>query len=72
MPLVTDADGPPFDEPWEYAYVVVMLISLSRNSRSEIQFEVHQCYRFTHNPRRSHSEALKRICRYLYEHKGKD
>ena len=41
--LGTDADGPPFDEPWGYTSVVGMLICLSRNSRSDIQFAVHQC-----------------------------
>ena len=63
--LVTDADGPPFGEPWEYAYVVWILIYLSRNSRPDIHFEVHQCSRFIHSPRISHSEAVNIICLYL-------
>ena len=65
MSLVKDNDGTPFDKPWEYASVVRMLMYLSRNYSTGIQFEVHQCDRFTHNPRRIIAEAVKRICRYL-------
>ena len=36
--LVTDADGRPFDEPWEYAFVVGMLMYLSSNYMPDIQF----------------------------------
>ena len=32
---------------------------------------MHRCDRFTHNPRKSNSEALKRICIYLVGTKGK-
>ena len=38
---------------------------LSRNYRPEIQFVVQLWYRLTHNPRRSHSEAVNRIYRRL-------
>jgi hypothetical protein len=38
---------------------------LSSNSRPDIAFAVHQCARFTHSPKASHGEALRRICRYL-------
>ena len=55
----------PFDEPWEYASFVGMLIYLSRNSRPEIQFTVNQCDRLNQNPSRSHAEAVNRICLYL-------
>jgi hypothetical protein len=58
-------NGEPFDEDWEYARAVGMLLYLSSNSRPDIQFAVHQCARFTHFPKKSHGEAVKRICRYL-------
>ena len=61
MPLGTDTDEPPFDKTCEYDSVVGMLIYLSRNSRTEIHFSVHQYARFTYNPSRSHSEAVKII-----------
>ena len=35
------------------------------NYRPDIQFEVHQCARFTHNLSRSHAETVKRIFCYL-------
>jgi hypothetical protein len=64
-PLGTDAEGEPFTESWKYSSVVGMLLYLSSNSRPDIQFAVHQCARFTHCPKKSHAEAVKRICRYL-------
>ncbi len=65
IPLGTDADGAPFTEEWQYSSVVGMLLYLSSNSRPDIQFAVHQCARFTHSPKASHAEAVKRIARYL-------
>jgi hypothetical protein len=63
--LGSDKDGDPFDDDWEYATVVGMLLYLSGNSRPDISFAVSQCCRFTHNPRQSHGVAVKRILRYL-------
>ena len=57
-PLGTDAKGLPFDEEWDYASVVGMLLYLSSNSRPDIQFAVHQCARFTHCPKNSHAVAV--------------
>ena len=37
------------------------------NTRPDIQFAVHQCARFTHNPKMSHLNAVKRIIRYFKE-----
>ena len=51
IPLGINADGSPLYESWEYACVVGMLVYLSKNYRPDIQFEVHQCARFTHNTR---------------------
>ena len=42
-----------------------MLLYLSSNSRPDIQYAVHQCARFTHNPKKSHGEAVRRIVHYL-------
>jgi hypothetical protein len=63
--LGTDKDGEPFNETWEYASVVGMLMYLGTNSRPDIAFSVNQCARHTHNPRESHAKAVKHICRYL-------
>ena len=59
--LVTDADGTPFDKPWEYASVVGIMMYLSRKYRKYIHYAVHQRAKFTDNPRDSHADALKRI-----------
>ena len=64
-PLGTDKNGPEFAEQLSYSLVVGMLLYLASNSRPEIAYVVHQCARFTHNPKASHRAATKRICRYL-------
>jgi Reverse transcriptase (RNA-dependent DNA polymerase) len=58
-------EDPPHDEDWEYASMIGMLMYLSCNSRPDIAFAVHQCARFTHNPRRGHTQAVKQIVRYI-------
>ena len=65
MPLGTDANGKARQDKWNYASAVGMLMYLCSNAHPEIQYAVHQCARFTHCPRASHEEAIKRICRYL-------
>ena len=65
IPLGTDADGPRCQLSWDYASVIGMLMYLTLNSQPDIQFAVHQCARFTHNPRASHKQAVLRICCYL-------
>lgn len=64
-PLGTDEDGDTFDKEWSYPAAVGMLLYLSSNTRPDIQFAVHQCARFSHDPKRSHAQAIKRIARYL-------
>ncbi len=63
-PLTLDLDGTPFDEDWEYASIVGMLMYLV-HTHPDIQFAVHQCAKFTHNPKESHANAVKKICRHL-------
>jgi len=70
-PLGSDKEGAPFDEDWEYATVVGMLMFLAGNSRPDIAFAVHQCVRFTHCAKESHGTAVKRILRYLNGTKDK-
>ena len=64
-PLGTDKNISEFVEQWSYSSVVGILLYLVANSRPEIAYAVHQCARFTHNPKASHGAAVKRICRYL-------
>jgi hypothetical protein len=64
-PLGSDKDGEPLDEEWSMPAAVGMLLYISSNTRPDIQFAVHQVARFTHSPKKSHGQALKRIIRYL-------
>ena len=64
-PLGSDPNGEPFNEEWNYAAAIGMLLYISSNTRPDIQFAVHQAARFTHSPRKSHGQAVKRIVRYL-------
>ena len=38
---------------------------LTGNSRPELGFAVHQCAHYTHDPKASHENTVKRIGRYL-------
>ena len=64
-PLGTDKFGEPFNEEWSYPAAVGMLLYLSSHTRPDIQFAVHQVACFSHCPRKSHAQAVKRIVRYL-------
>jgi len=63
-PLGANLHGEDFKADWDYASVVGMLMYLV-NTRPDIQFAVHQCARFTHNPKQVHYNAVKRIICYL-------
>ena len=66
-PLGTDTNGSwdMRDCPNSYAYVIGMMLYLASNTKPDIYFAVHQCYRFTYNTKASHETALKRLFRYL-------
>jgi hypothetical protein len=50
---------------FNYRSVVGMAMFLCNNTRLDCAMAVHQCARFSSNPKRSHETALKRIGRYL-------
>jgi len=64
-PLGPDITGKPFNEHWEYASIIGMLMYLANNTRPDIAHAVHTCARYSHNPRQSHATAVKHILRYL-------
>lgn len=70
-PLGSDKDGEAFDEEWNYSAAVGMLLYVSSNTRPDIQFAVHQVARFSHSPKKSHGQAIKRIIHYLLETRDK-
>ena len=63
--LPSDDNGPPMEEPWSYRSVVGMLLYLATNTRPDIAYAVSQVARFSNNPKKSHSSAVKTIIRYL-------
>ena len=71
LPLGKDLEGDPCRERWEYRSVVGMMLYLAGSTRPDIAYAVHQCARFSHNPRRCHEVGLKHIARYLQGTKDK-
>lgn len=63
--LRRDLDGDSFDEQWDYRSIIGKLNFLEKSTRPEIAYAVHQCARFASNPRKSHGNAVKYLCRYL-------
>jgi hypothetical protein len=64
--LCRDLDGSPFQEKWDdYSCIIGKLNSLEKSTCPEIAYAVHQCARFASNPRESHANAIKYLCRYL-------
>ncbi len=69
--LCRDLNGAPFNESWDYRSVVGQLKLLKKSTCPEIASAVHQCARFSSNPRQSHANAIKYLCCYLLATKSK-
>jgi hypothetical protein len=69
--LRRDLDGEPIGEKWDYRSVIGKLNFLKKSTCPEIAYAVHQCARFSANPRHSHANAIKYLCRYLMATKDK-
>ncbi len=63
--LKRHSDSEDFDGAFNYRSVIGKLNYLERGSRSDIAYIVHQCARFTANPKKEHAEALRWLGRYL-------
>ena len=63
--LTKDENGEPRQEKWNYRSVIGMLNYLVNCTQPEMAFAVHQCARFSNDPKHSHEQAVKRILRYL-------
>ena len=62
--LGKDTNGPDASGKINYASAIGMLLYLG-HTRPDISFASHQCARYTHSPKQSHENALRRIGRYL-------
>ena len=63
--LNRDREGPTHDESWDYRSVIGKLNYLEKSTRPDIAFAVHQCARYSSDPKQSHSTAVRYIVRYL-------
>jgi Reverse transcriptase (RNA-dependent DNA polymerase). len=61
-----------FDKSFNYRSLIGKLNYLKRGTRSDISYIVHQCARFTSNPKEQHGQAIKWLGRYLKATKIKD
>ena len=71
QPLQKYKDSNPFKEKWSYRSYIGMLTYLVRNARPDLEYAVRQCARFQYDPRKPHTNTIKRICRYLIGTKDK-
>ena len=55
----------PFDNSFNYKSIIEKLLYLKKGSRPDLSYSVHQCARFSNNPRKEHGEAVRWIGRYL-------
>jgi len=69
--LRKDAHLPKHCMRWEYRSVIGKLNFLEKSTRPDISYAVHQCARFSIDPRASHSEAVLRIGMYLLASRDK-
>jgi hypothetical protein len=69
--LSRHSDSDPFDNHFHFRRVIGKLNYLEKSTRPDIAYAVHQCARFTSDPKVEHSNALKWLGRYLAKTKDK-
>jgi hypothetical protein len=69
--LHRDVHGAPFDKAWHYRSVIGKLNFVEKSTRLDLAYSVHQCARFSADPKDSHAKAVKRIGKYLLATKDK-
>ena len=57
--LYAHKESPPFYDYFQYISVIGKLNYLERSCRPDIVYIVHQCARFSTDPRREHGKALR-------------
>jgi len=63
--LYADTDGMERVDIWNFCSVIGKLNYLANNTRPDISMAVHQCARYSSNPKAIHELAVKQIARYL-------
>jgi hypothetical protein len=69
--LNRDTNGHPFREDWHYRSIIGKLNFLEKSTRPDLAYSVHQCARFSSDPKASHAQAIKQIGRYLMANRDK-
>jgi hypothetical protein len=69
--LSRHSNSEPHDESFNYRSLIGKLGYLEKGSRSDIAYIVHQCARFSIDPKMEHTEALRWLGRYLKGTKDK-
>jgi hypothetical protein len=69
--LTRDINGHPFREDWHYRSIIGKLNFLEKSTRPDLAYAVHQCARFSADPKASHAQAVKQIGRYLMANRDK-
>jgi len=60
-----------FDNSFDYRRVIGMMNYLAKCTRPDIEYQVHQCARFSSCPKKKHGQAVRWIGRYLLGTKNK-
>jgi hypothetical protein len=69
--LQRDVEGESHKEKWSYRSIIGKLNYLEKSTRPDLAYAVHNAARFSSDPKTSHSQAVKRIGRYLLGTKDK-
>jgi hypothetical protein len=69
--LQRDPDGEPHEETWSYRSLIGKLNYLEKSTRTDLAYSVRNAARFSSDPKVKHSQAVKRIGRYLLGTKDK-
>jgi hypothetical protein len=69
--LHPDTEGAPRQEKWNYRSLIGKLNYIANSTRPDISMAVHQCARYSSNPKALHELAVKRIVRYLFATRDK-
>lgn len=63
--LNKDEQGEAHSASWSYRSIIGKLNFLEKSTRGELAYAVHQAARFCEQPKKSHTEAVNKIVRYL-------
>ena len=69
--LQPELDAPDYEPSFHYQSIIGKLNYLEKSTRPDLAYAVHQCARFSSNPKHLHADAVKCIGRYLLGTKDK-